>query len=468
MIERRITRRNFLKSAALVGAGSILAACTTTTQTPEEAPAEEQPAAEEPIEEVPAKEGVLLRHWSGWGGEGYTTAWDNIQKLDGFKEILGSNTLEVKLSMGEEAILTAIAGGDPPDNATNINYMGFMSRGTCMDIGDLVAAGNNKKEDFIEANWELGIYKGVQYGIPTQECFLQYGVNYNLKLIQEAGLDPEKFPETWDELLDWHIKLTQRDAAGNVTRIGVNAYGAMAEGIWDTSAWEAALSWGFDWFDIETGKFNLNNEFMVDVFRTKKLFIDEVGADNMAALYNVEGRDTWGGAYNGEVECMIIEGYWHPGETMFAAPEVAANNRAAFLPVPASRKGTKVQGAGGHTWTIFTTSKDPETIYKIGEFLNTQEPCDIIWKSQGWLPAVKSYLNTVDSSIYPGLDFYFKSLEEANYWQAPFKCEITSFVSNEYTSLREKVNRDEMTPEQAAEELQTRCETEYQNAGFGT
>jgi len=42
-------------------------------------------------------------------------------------------------------------------------------------------------------------------------------VNYNLKLVQEAGLDPEKFPETWDELLDWHIKLTQRDAAGNVT-----------------------------------------------------------------------------------------------------------------------------------------------------------------------------------------------------------------------------------------------------------
>jgi len=184
-------------------------------------------------------------------------------------------------------------------------------------------------------------------------------------------------------------------------------------------------------------------------------------------LYSVEGRDTWGGAYNAEVEAMLIEGYWHPGETMHDKPEVAKNNRASWVPVPMSRKDVKSQGAGGHMWSVFKGSKDPETVFKIGEFLNTKESCDILWKNQGWLPGIKAYINSVDPSIYPGVDFYFKSVTEATEWHWAARCEITTFASNEYLSLKDKVNRDEMTAEQAAEELQKRCEEEYKNAGFG-
>jgi ABC-type glycerol-3-phosphate transport system substrate-binding protein len=138
----------------------------------------------------------------------------------------------------------------------------------------------------------------------------------------------------------------------------------------------------------------------------------------------------------------------------------------SWLPVPASRKGKKVQLSGGHTWTIFKGSKSPEAMFKISEYMNTPEPCQVMWDMQGWLPAVKAFLDKADAAKYPALDFYFKSYKEANEWHTPPRCEITSFVSTEYMSLREKVNRDEMTAEQAAEELQKRAENEYKNQGF--
>jgi len=462
MSNKPISRRDFLKVTALAGIGAGLAACA-----PKQEATKEQPAAAVPTDKPAVQEGVLLRYWAGWGGEGYQKCWDEIQALDGFKQILGNNTFEVKLSVGEEPMLTAIAGGDPPDTGGNINYMGFMARGVLLPIDSYVAASTESKpENFLEGVWNLGFYKGVQYGIPTQEDFLRYGLNYNLKLVQEAGLDANNPPQTWDDLYAWHEKLTVKDSAGNIVRIGVNPYGAMGEGLWDTDGWMAPISWNWQWFDEKNGTFDLNNAKMASVFGTLKKFVDLVGPDNLAALYSAEGRDTWGGAYNVEAESMIIEGYWHPGETAFSAPEISAQNRATWLPVPADRKGTKAQLAGGHSWTIFKESKKPDIMFKIGEFLNTKDPCTIIWNNQGWLPAVKSFLDSVDPSKYPGLDFYFMSAKETTEWHTPARCEITSFVSNEYLSLKDQVNRNEMTPEQAAEEFQKRVETEYTNQGF--
>lgn len=461
MDKKRFSRRSFLKGTALVVAGGMFAACGAPSVKTE------QPAEEQPLPTPPPKGGGTLRYWSAWGGEGYQKCWNEIQALDGFKEILGDHTFEVKLSVGEEPILTAVAGGDPPDTATNINYLGFMARGILLPIDDFVSASTKTRKDkFVEGNWAIGAYKGVQYGFPSQECFLRFGLNYNSKLVEEAGLDPNQPPATWEELLQWHEKLTVKDSAGNLIRVGINPYGAMGEGFWDMDGWMAATSWSWKWFDEQTGKFNLNTPELVEVFSTFKKFIDVAGVDNLTALYNVEGRDTWGGAYNAEVECALIEGYWHPGETFFSAPEVAQSNWASWLPVPSNRKGVKVQGAGGHIWTIFKESKNAEVMFKIGEYLNEKEPCDIIWNNQGWLPAVKSYLNTVDPGKYPGLDFYFKSLNEATEWHSPARCEITAFASNEYLTLKDQVNRGEITPEQAAEEMQKRCEEEYKNAGF--
>ncbi len=164
---------------------------------------------------------------------------------------------------------------------------------------------------------------------------------------------------------------------------------------------------------------------------------------------------------------MILEGYWHPGETTAQKPEVAQFNRASWVPVPDGRSGTKIQGTGGHNVVFFKDAKQTEAGFKFAEFLTTDEVCDKIFKELGWLPAYKPYLEIADPSAYPGLQFYFDSVNEATDIQPAIPCPITSFVQTTYDQLSDEVNRGNMAGADAAQEFQNRCETEWKNAGFG-
>jgi maltose-binding protein MalE len=268
--------------------------------------------------------------------------------------MFANETVELKGAVPYEAFLTAIAGGEPPDGASNIQYIDYMARDVLQPLEDFVSTSTIlKKDEFVEGNWNQGFFNGVQLGIPGIECFLQYGLDYNTKMIEEAGLDPNSPPETWDDIAVWNDKLTKFDSAGNLLQIGLDPYDAMAGGLWDTSAFFVPLSWGWDWWDSNTKEFDLDNEKMVEGLKTMSDLVKKMGVDKLAGLHAVEGQGQWGDSFNAEVQAMLIEGYWHPGETQAAKPEVAQYNRASWIPVPASRKGSKCQGTGGHLVVLF-------------------------------------------------------------------------------------------------------------------
>ncbi|MDI7277210.1 MAG: extracellular solute-binding protein, partial [Anaerolineae bacterium] len=286
------------------------------------------------------------------------------------------------------------------------------------------------------------------------------------KMVEEAGLDPDEPPHTWSEVLEWHKALTKFDSAGNLLQIGLDPYDAMGGSLQFDNGFFASLSWGWDWFDEEKGTFDLNNEKMAESFEVMGEFYKIAGPDNMAGMRQVEGQGTWGGSFNTGVQAMIIEGYWHPGETTFEKPEVAAHNRSSWAPVPDSRKAAKVQGYGGHYILLFKDAPHPREAFKIAEVVNTTPACDLIFKVVGWLPALKPYLATVDPKTYNGLEFYMRSVDEATDWHTPARCPITGFVQTQYIELREAVYRGQMTGAQAAAEFQRRVDEEWKAAGF--
>ncbi len=482
MSKDKLSRREFLRLTSALAASSALAACAPqATQAPEPTggpPATtppEQPAATSPPEQPaatavpPAAEAKPVQYWTGWGGDWSGKTWTALTETDRFKSMFAPDQVQLKGAVEYEAFLTAVAAGTPPDGASNIPYVDYMARDVLLPVEEYVAASSIiKKDDFVEGNWNQGFYKGAQLGVPAIECFLQYGLDYNIHMVGEAGLDPEKPPVTWDDVAAWNEKLNKFDAAGNVQQIGLDPFDAMAGGVWDTSAFFVPLSFGFDWWNEDTGAFNLNDQGMVDGLQTMSDIVKAIGADQLAGLHAVEGQGQWGDSYNAEVQAMIIEGYWHPGETQAAKPEVAQYNRATWIPVPASRAGQHCQGTGGHLVIMFKDATNPDGMFQVTEFLNTPEAYDTIFKSIGWLPASKSFIAATDPSAYPGLDFYFKSVTEANDWRAPEKCPITEFINQSFAELYDKVNRDEVTAKDAADELQRRAEEEFKAQGFGT
>jgi len=66
------------------------------------------------------------------------------------------------------------------------------------------------------ANSQTG---GKTWGIPFQRSTIV--LYWNKELFKEAGLDPNRAPANWNEMLSYAQKLTKRDASGNVTQWGV-------------------------------------------------------------------------------------------------------------------------------------------------------------------------------------------------------------------------------------------------------
>jgi maltose-binding protein MalE len=363
--------------------------------------------------------------------------------------------------------MAAIAAGTPPDGASNVQYLDLMARGVLRPIDDWVATSQIvKKDSYLAGSWNDAFYKNVMYGVPAIEGFIRYGLNYNSKMVTDAGLDPNTPPQTWEECLDWHKKLTQFDNAGNLKQIGLDPYDAMGGQIGIQDGFYPPVSWNWKWFDAATGKFDLANTMMTESFDIMGEFIRIAGPDKMAGMRSVEGQGGWGGSYNASVQAMIIEGYWHPGETIIQKPEVGKLNMATWAPVPAARKGAKVQGTGGHYVVMFKDAKYTLEMFKMAEFFNTDIACNLIFTDVGWLPGLKSFIAKTDPSAYPGLKFYFDSVTQATEWSSPARCPLTNFVSQQYVELREKVFRDQMKAADAAAEFQKRCDNEWKAQGL--
>jgi sn-glycerol 3-phosphate transport system substrate-binding protein len=114
-----------------------------------------------------------------------------------------------------------LAGTLPDVAVTEISSVPVLAAlGAAQPIDDLIASSGGKQ--FLDRFWPSMLlnctYAGKYYGVPFQRSTpVMY---YNKDAFVEAGLDPEKPPATWDELVSDAQKLTKRDGQ-RTTRWGV-------------------------------------------------------------------------------------------------------------------------------------------------------------------------------------------------------------------------------------------------------
>lgn len=454
MSNNGISRRQFLQWGAMTTGAVVLAACAPAGA-PSSAPAAGSEGA------APATAPAVVQYWYSWGN--LDPAIAKIIETDEFKQHMGGATLEYKGSTGMEPVMTAVAAGTPPDAGSNLSYVNLFVRGATIDVKDMADASTVlKKDDILDGIWNSAFYKGGMIGVPGIECFNWWGLNVNANTAEQDGLDPTTLPKTWDEVLEWHKAMTKKDDAGNLLAFGLDPYDAMA----DEPDFLAA-SYGVKWFDEDSGAFDLANPRIAEGLDTLGEFIRIAGPDQFAGMRQVEGNGTWGAAYNAGIQNMIMEGYWHPGETQIQKPEVAQYNRAGWAPVPADRKDANIMATGLHAVVLFKDGKNKEGAFKLGEFFQTPTALNTIFDEVGWIHGVKSWLTTIDKNKYPGLAFYVDAGPEVTEWTIGRRCPINDFVIAQYRELREQVYRDLIDPQAAADELQKRAEAEWQAQGLG-
>jgi ABC-type glycerol-3-phosphate transport system substrate-binding protein len=112
-------------------------------------------------------------------------------------------------------LLTAIAGGVVPEVTTGEAFVHEFAA-----LGAFVAVPDLTPKYFAYGPVAGSVYKGQLYGVPIFTS--PFGLETNKRTAEKAGLDPNKPPKTWDELVANSEKAKQ---AGGTNFVGFNLYG---------------------------------------------------------------------------------------------------------------------------------------------------------------------------------------------------------------------------------------------------
>jgi sn-glycerol 3-phosphate transport system substrate-binding protein len=116
--------------------------------------------------------------------------------------------------------MTAMKGGQPPQLSVLLSTDVFtlIDEKAIIPIDDVVADKAWLKNYYpaFMANGQIG---GKTWSIPFQRSTIV--LYWNKDAFKEAGLDPEKAPASWDQMVEMGKKLVKKDASGNTTRWGV-------------------------------------------------------------------------------------------------------------------------------------------------------------------------------------------------------------------------------------------------------
>ena len=263
--------------------------------------------------------------------------------------------------------MRAYSTGQAPDiiAVDNPEHALFASRGAFLDLTDMIAKSEVvKTENYFPGPLASTMWDGKNFGIPKATNTI--ALYYNKDMFKAKGLDPDKPPQTWAELVETARTLT--DPSANVYGLTFSAK-ANEEGTFQFLPWAQMAGASYE---------TINTEGAVKALDTWKTIIDE-----KLASPDTLTRSQWDstGTFNSGNAAMAISGPW---ELDRMVEEAKFDWGVALLPVP--EEGAERSSAmGDFNWAIFANSEHPEEAFKVLEYFVSQD--NRMFSDFGQLPA---------------------------------------------------------------------------------
>ncbi len=246
------------------------------------------------------------------------------------------------------------------------------------DTGGLTA---NEMEDFYPALLRNASWKGTLYALPMEATTLALMVDR--ELFRKAGLDPDRPPQTWEELREDAAKLTvDRDGDGRFDQFGfyVPVFSSSGPlGIWMNLQWTPFL-----W---QAG----GTEIAAD--QSKVLFNSAAGVQALSLwkqIYDQEHFETYSTAHDvgfiSKQLAMMPDGPWN-----LPKYRAAKDLDWAVTPMPAGPVRRVTMLAGEHL-AIFTQSNHPREAWTFLKWVVRPDVQSLFSRLSGYLPVRKSVL----------------------------------------------------------------------------
>lgn len=201
----------FVFSLVFLGTGCKESAATETTAAAETTVAAETTAAETTAAETTSGEPVVIKVWKGIAvaneGDTYYPEW--IRAFESSHPGVTIEWTDIPWETMKQQFDTAFAAGDPPDIFYSFTggYVDDVME-FCADYKEIYTPEEYAMitDGISESQLATYVVNGKQVGIPFYG-----GVNvfyWNKGLFEAAGLDPEKGPDTWEDVLSMAKVLT--------------------------------------------------------------------------------------------------------------------------------------------------------------------------------------------------------------------------------------------------------------------
>jgi len=303
----------------------------------------------------------VINIWIGGQVAELDETWDMI--VGKFEKETGMK-VEVQLfgfDIYYDKLLTALQGGQGPDLA--FADLGgwvptFAERGWLEPMGSLLDSWDGTEQIWPNL-WPTVLHNGERYGLPWYtDCRL---LLYNQTMFDQAGLDRDNPPETWEELVFQAMKLT--DASKRVFGYGVSG----------TKTEHTTLAYII--FLYGAGGQLLTDDYSAAAFNTPeglralKFYTDlalTYGVSPNAVTYN---EDDYRNMMAQNRVAMAVGGPWSFPLIETANPGIVGNYTVSLHPYGA----TPASVLGGWALVIPSASKNKDNAWELAKYLTSYE-----------------------------------------------------------------------------------------------
>jgi multiple sugar transport system substrate-binding protein len=313
------------------------------------------------------KEEVVL---TMWGPEDYLKGEESPgqQMIKEFNEkYKGEIRVEAKYMPWPEfntSIQAAVSSDDLPDifrTPQDIDLRTIVSNGWIRPLDDIVSA--DFKDRFYPGSFMEGVnvLDDKMYTWPAFGPQLTYILYYNKDVLEQAGLDPNKPPTTWDELRDMSKTVTEK-GKGDIFGL---VYGGQDKGA--TSRVVQGFAGGIapdeNTFDYKKGEYTFDSKAIID----SADFLISLKEDGSILPASYTMKATEAGVLFGENKAaFMIEARWKMWHIKRDTPD--ANFGLSFVPTPTGEKPTyfyNMAQPGGYI--VAENTEHPE---EVGKFID--------------------------------------------------------------------------------------------------
>ncbi|MBD3348165.1 MAG: extracellular solute-binding protein [Candidatus Eisenbacteria bacterium] len=378
------------------------------------------------------EEEASLTIWQTYNDEEHPVFKDIVAEFEESRPGVTIEVVRLPFAGAEPKIMTALTTKTEPDIArVDVSFLAKLAhKNALLPLDDRVSP--EFLDDIVPVALASCRYRGQLWGIPDQTNGLC--LFYNKELFREAGLDPEAPPRTWDELVEYGEKMTNREE------------GVFGIGVQNSLWWSLPFFYthGAEFLSEDGKRCLLNSPKGIEAFQFKVDLYREYGIEGGAWRAGGIVPDL---GFQNERYAMIMNGPW----AVESLKKTGIDFGVALIPAGPAGSHTNV---GGNDLVIFKRTKNPELAAEFITFV-ASEGMQRMWAERlSQIPVNRKASDIITPEEYPHLSVFVEQMKTAiPRPQTPHYPEIENLMNPEMQAALDNTKSVKAALDSAVEEI---------------